>query len=142
MKQVIITKYGSPEVLQVQEKRDPTPHKDQVLVKNYFTGINFSEIMARMKLYPGAPKPPTCLGAEGCGIVEAVGKEVTTCKVGDRVMVFSKYASYSTHICADANMVIPLPDAFSFEEGAAFPVIYITSYMMMFILGNFQNNRI
>ena len=48
MKQVIITKYGSREVLQVQEKRDPTPHKAQVLVRNYFTGINFSEIMARM----------------------------------------------------------------------------------------------
>lgn len=141
MKQVIITKYGPPEVLQVQEKRDPTPHKDQVLVRNYFTGINFSEIMARMKLYPGAPKPPTSLGAEGCGVIEAVGKEVTTCKVGDRVMVFSRYASYSTHICADANMVIPLPDAFSFEEGAAFPVVYITAYMMMYDLGNFSKGE-
>ena len=42
MKQVIISKYGAPNVLKVQEKRTPTPRKDQVLIRNYFSGINFS----------------------------------------------------------------------------------------------------
>ena len=74
MKEVIITKYGAPSVLQVREKRNPNPREGEVLVRNHFTGVNFSEIMARMRLYPGAPKPPTTLGAEACGIVESVGK--------------------------------------------------------------------
>ena len=68
MKEVIITKYGPPEVLKVREKLTPAPRKNEVLIRNHFTGINFSEIMARMRLYPGAPKPPTTLGAEGCGL--------------------------------------------------------------------------
>ena len=74
MKEVIITKYGAPSVLQVREKRNPNPRESEVLVRNHFTGVNFSEIMARMRLYPGAPKPPTTLGAEACGIIESVGK--------------------------------------------------------------------
>ena len=61
--------------------------------------------------------------------------------LADKVMVLSRHGSYSTHICADANMVIPLPDAFSFEEGAAFPVVYITAYMMMYDLGNFSKGE-
>ena len=137
MKEIIITRYGPPEVLQVREKRTPTPRNGEVLVRNYFTGINFSEIMARMRLYPGAPKPPTTLGAEGCGIIESIGGDVENFQPGDRVMVFSRYASYASHICTEKNMVMPLPDEFSFEEGAAFPVVYITAYMMMYSLGNF-----
>ena len=43
MKQIIISKYGPPSVLQVQERRNPTPRKNQVLIRNYFSGINFSE---------------------------------------------------------------------------------------------------
>ena len=141
MKEVIITRYGPPEVLQVRERQTPTPKKGEVLLRNYFTGINFSEIMARMRLYPGAPKPPTTLGAEGCGEIESVGEGITKFQIGDRVMVFSRYASYATHICTSEDMVMPLPDKFSFEEGAAFPVIYITAYMMMFDLGNFRKGE-
>ena len=138
MKEVIITKYGPPEVLQVRERQTPIPKKDEVLIRNHFTGINFSEIMARMRLYPGAPKPPTTLGSEGCGVIESIGENVTKFLPEDRVMAFSRYASYATHICTSENMVMPMPDEFSFEEGAGFPVVYITAYMMMFDLGNFR----
>ena len=141
MKEVIITRYGPPEVLQVRERQTPSPKKNEILLKNHFTGINFSEIMARMRLYPGAPKPPTCLGAEGCGVIESIGESVTKFQPGDRAMVFSRYASYATHICTPEDMVIPLPEKFSFEEGAAFPVVYITAYMMMFDLGNFRKDN-
>ena len=112
MKEVIITKYGPPEVLQVREKQTPSPTKGEILIRNHFTGINFSEIMARMRLYPGAPKPPTSLGAEGCGIVESMGEAVTKSQTGDRVMVFSYYASYATHICTSEDMVMSLPNEF------------------------------
>ena len=107
MKEVIITKYGPPEVLKVREKLTPLPRKNEVLIRNHFTGINFAEIMARMRLYPGAPKPPTTLGAEGCGIIDSIGENVTKFHVGDRVMVFSHYASYATHICTSEDMVMP-----------------------------------
>ena len=141
MKEVIITKFGPPEVLQVREMQTPAPQSGQVLVRNHFTGINFSEIMARMRLYPGAPKPPATLGSEACGIVESVGKDVTRIKPGDKVMLFCRFNSYATHIITNEEMVMSLPDDFSLEEGAAFPLVYVTAYMMIFDLGNFRNEE-
>jgi len=141
MKEVIITKYGPPEVLQVRERPTPSPGEGQVLVRNHFSGVNFSEIMARMRLYPGAPKPPTTLGSEACGIIESIGKDVTQFKPGDKVMLFCRYNSYATHIITEEKMLMKMPSAFSMQDGAAFPVVYITAYMMMFDLGNFRDGE-
>jgi len=141
MKEIVITKYGSPEVLQIRERKTPMPNNKEVLVRNHFTGINFSEIMARMRLYPGAPKPPATLGSEACGIVESIGEEVTHFKPGDKVMLFCRFCSYSTHIITNEEMVMHLPNNFSLEEGAAFPLVYVTAYMMLFNLGNFRNGE-
>ena len=141
MKEVIITKYGPPEVLKVRECETPRPEKNQVLVRNHFTGVNFSEIMARMHLYPGAPKPPTTLGSEACGVVESVGKDVARFKRGDKVMLFCRFCSYSTHIIANEEMIMSLPSGFSLDEGAAFPLVYVTAYMMIFNLGNFRKDE-
>ena len=76
MKKIILTKYGPPEVLQVQDCADSRPKNNQIKVKLFYSGINFAEIMARMHLYPGAPKPPSVLGAEGSGIIEEIGEKV------------------------------------------------------------------
>ena len=141
MKEVIITKYGPPEVLRIRERHTPSPASNQVLVRNHFTGVNFSEIMTRMRLYPGAPKPPSTLGSEACGIVESVGKDVTQFKPGDKVMLFCRFNSYATHISADEKMLMTKPDTLSMKEGAAFPIVYVTAYMMIFDLGNFKKGE-
>ena len=141
MKEIIITKYGPPEVLKVREKRKPHPKEDEILIRNQFSGVNFSEIMARMRLYPGAPSPPSTLGSECCGIIESIGKNVRNFEPGDKVMAFARFNSYSTHVLTKNNMVMKLPNQFSLQEGAAFPIIYITAYMMMFNLANLQNNE-
>ena len=91
MKKIIITKYGPLEVIQVCELKTPIPKDNQVLVQNYFTGVNFSEIRARIRLYPGAPKSSATLGSEACGIVESVGKDITRFKPGYKVMLFCKF---------------------------------------------------
>ena len=139
MKSVILTKYGSPDVLQVQEFDTPEPKADQVLVKVHYAGINFAEIMARMRLYPGGPKPGSVLGGEVSGMIEKVGSEIKDLEVGQKVIGLSLNGSYSSHVCLDSKSIIPLPDNFKLDEAAAFPVIYITAYMMMFDLGNLQD---
>ena len=138
MKQIVISKYGSPEVLQVRNVEKPTPKSDEVLIKNHFSGVNFSEVMARMKLYPGAPKPPSTIGGECCGVIEAIGDNINGFSIGQRVMAFSRFQSYASHVCSPISMVMPLPDEFSLEQGAAFPVVYITAYQMLFDLGNLR----
>ena len=141
MKSIILTKYGAPEVLKVKEFSDPEPLGTEVRVKVHYTGINFAEIMARMKLYPGGPKPGATLGGEVSGIIDVIGKDVKNLNVGDRVMGLSLYGSYSSHVCIDQNSIIPLPDNFRLDEAAAFPVAYITAYMMIFDMGNLQDGE-
>lgn len=139
MKSIILTKYGAPEVLQVKDLGNPSPKDDEVLIKVHYAGINFAEIMARMKLYPGGPKPGAILGGEISGVIQKLGKNVKDLKVGDKVMGLSLNGSYSSHVCMKSESLIPLPKNFQLDEAAAFPVIYITAYMMIYDLGNLQD---
>jgi len=139
MKSVILTKYGAPEVLEVRELKDLEPLNDQVRIKVHYAGINFAEIMARMKLYPGGPKPGSVLGGEVSGIIDKIGSDVQGLNIGDRVMGLTLNGSYSSQACINADTIIPLPEKFKLDEAAAFPVTYITAYMMMFDLGNLQD---
>jgi synaptic vesicle membrane protein VAT-1 len=140
MKSIILTKYGAPEVLKVQEFEDIQPLDNQVRIKVHYAGINFAEIMARMKLYPGGPKPGSVLGGEVSGVIDEIGKDVTGLSIGQKVMGLSLAGSYSSQVCINADSIIPLPDNFKLDEAAAFPVAYITAYMMIFDLGNLQEN--
>jgi len=140
MKSVILTKYGAPEVLKVKEFEDIEPSNNQVRIKVHYAGINFAEIMARMKLYPGGPKPGAVLGGEVSGTIDKIGDDVQGLSVGEKVMGLSLNGSYSSQVCINADAIIPLPDNFNLDEAAAFPVTYITAYMMMFDLGNLQEN--
>ena len=140
MKQVILTKYGPPEVLQVKEFDNPEPKPNEIRVQVHYAGINFAEIMARMKLYPGGPKPGSVLGGEVSGVVDKIGKEVKDIEIGQKVIGLSMKGSYTSHVCLEPKSIIPIPENFKLDEAATFPVIYITAYMMMFDLGNLQDN--
>ena len=118
------------------------PQDNQIQIKTSFSGINFADIMTRMGLYPGAPKPPHSIGAEASGVVEKVGNAVQNFKVGDSVMTFSFFDGYSSHINVSEDLAFKLPDGFTLSEGAAFPLVYMTAYMMMFDLGNLKKDEI
>jgi len=132
MKKIVISKYGGPEVLKLVDSESESISSNQIRVKTHYAGVNFSEIMARMRLYPGAPTPPTGIGVEASGIVEAAGDDVTRFSAGDRVMGFCKFSSYASHVTMDESMAIPVPKNFGMDHAAAFPVIYMTAYMMIF----------
>ncbi len=129
MRSVVITKAGPPEVLQVQERPDPTPGQGQVLVDVRAAGVNFADLMARVGLYPDAPELPAVVGYEVAGTVAEVGQGVDRFAVGDRVMAGTRFGGYSERAVAKAVDVAPLPDSLSFEQGAAVPVNYLTAYL-------------
>ena len=81
----MITKAGGPEVLQIQERPDPTVGPGDVLVRVKAAGINFADVMARAGLYPDAPRTPSVVGYEIAGTVEQVGEGVQEYAIGDRV---------------------------------------------------------
>ena len=76
MRAVVITKHGGPEVLQVQERPDPPLGPGQVRIDVAARGINFADVMARMGLYPDAPKTPCVVGYEVAGTVLELGEGV------------------------------------------------------------------
>ena len=141
MKRIEYKKFGAPNVLEVVDFKLNKPKPNEVQIKTHYAGINFAEIMTRMGLYPGAPKPPSTLGGEASGIIKKVGDNVTNFNINDKVMCFAPFNSYSSHINVNEKMLIKLPENFSLAEGAAFPVVYITAYMMMFNLGNLKKEE-
>ena len=101
-------------------------------------GINFADTMARVGLYPDAPKPPCVLGYEVAGEVESVGEGVERFAVGDRVMAGTRFGGQAELVTVPADQVLPLPERLSFEQGAAFPVNYGTAYAALVMMGSLR----
>lgn len=138
MRAIWITKHGSTSVLEVRQTPDPEPGPGQVRVRARACGLNFAEIMARQGLYPDAPKPPTVVGYEVAGEVDALGAGVEDVAVGDRVAALCRFGGHADTVCVDAGQAFAMPDAMSFEEGAALPVVYLTAYHMLFEVARIQ----
>jgi NADPH:quinone reductase-like Zn-dependent oxidoreductase len=138
MRQVWITKAGPPEVLQVREAPDPEAGEGQVRIRVRAAGINFADLMARVGLYPDAPKIPCVVGYEVSGTIDRVGAGVTGLAVGDRVFGMPKFGGYTDCIALGQGQVIKMPDAMTYEEAAALPVVYLTAHHMMMFTGNLR----
>ncbi len=135
MRQIWIPRIGSPEVLEVREAPDPQPGPGAIRIRVKASGVNFADILARMGLYPDAPKLPTVMGYEVSGIVDAVGPGVSL-KEGDRVVSLTPFGGYSDTVVVPEGLANVLPPALSFEKAAAIPVNYLTAWVMLVALGN------
>jgi synaptic vesicle membrane protein VAT-1 len=138
MKAVVLTGTGGPEVMQVREQPDPPVGPGDVRIAVKAAGINFADTMARVGLYPDAPKPPCVLGYEAAGEVESVGADVTEHKVGDRVVAGTYFGGQAELVSVPEGQVLPLPPHLSFEQGAAFPVNYGTAYAALVVMGGLK----
>jgi NADPH:quinone reductase-like Zn-dependent oxidoreductase len=128
MKALVITEHGPPEVLRLQERSDPEPGPGEVRVRVHAAGINFADLLARVGLYPDAPKPPCVVGYEVAGDVESLGEGVEAFSVGDRVLGGCNFGGYAELVVTGAGNLVPLPGDWSYEEGAAASVTYATAY--------------
>jgi synaptic vesicle membrane protein VAT-1 len=135
MRQIWITRPGPPEVLKVQEGPDPEPKPGEVRIRVRAAGINFSDLMARVGLYPDAPKIPCVIGYEVSGTIDRVGTGVTSLCEGDRVFAMPRFGGYTDLLAVSAAQVIKMPAAMTFEEAAALPVVYLTAHHMMMFTG-------
>jgi NADPH:quinone reductase-like Zn-dependent oxidoreductase len=138
MKAVVQTRTGGPEVLEVLEQPDPAVGPGEVRIAVHAAGLNFADTMARVGLYPPAPKPPSVLGYEVAGEVESIGEGVSGLSVGQRVMAGTQFGGQAELAVALARDVMPMPDHLSFEEGAAFCVNYATAYAGLIIMGGLR----
>lgn len=122
----------------MQELPDPVVAPGQVRIAVRAAGINFADTLARVGLYPDAPKTPCVLGYEVAGVIETVGEGVTDFEVGDRVFAGTRFKGQAELVSVDAAQALPLPEHLSFEQGAAFPVNYGTAYAALVLMGGMR----
>lgn len=143
MKAVVLTGTGGYDVLRVEERPDPPVGPGEVRIAVKAAGINFADTMARVGLYPDAPKTPCVLGYEVAGLVESVGDGVSEHQVGDRVLAATRFGGQAELVTVPEEQVLPLPSELSFEQGAAFPVNYGTAYAALIMMGSLrEGNRV
>jgi NADPH:quinone reductase-like Zn-dependent oxidoreductase len=124
MKAIVYTKFGPPEVLQLQEVAKPTPKADEMLIKIFATTVVKED--PDMRSSPGVngflkPRHPI-LGQELAGEVEAIGKDVTRFKPGDRVYGIGFFGAYAEYTCMPANAALAIkPVNLTYEEAASVP---------------------
>lgn len=136
MKAAVLPRTGGPEVFEIRERPDPPLGPGRVLVRVKAAGVNFADLMARQGLYPDAPDLPSVLGYEIAGEVEQVGDGIEGFAAGDKVVGWCRFGGYAELVSAREHDLISLPDDWSFEEGAAFPVVYGTAYAALVSFGN------
>ena len=141
MRVVVITRHGGPEVLQVQERPSPKPAPGQVRIEVAAAGVNFADTLARVGLYEDAPPTPCVVGYEVAGTVAELGEGVSGVAVGDRVMAGTQFGGYAEQVVVGAADAIPLPDAMSFEQGAAIPVNYATAWAALLGYGSLREGE-
>lgn len=120
MKAIVITRLGGPEVLEIRDLPEPVASAGQALVQVEAGGLNFADVMTASGGYPGTPKPPLIAGREFCG---------TRPSDRQRVMGYTQWAAFAERVAAPAQLLWPVPEGWSPEEGAAFPVNYFTAYL-------------
>lgn len=138
MKAVVLTGTGGYDVLQVQERPDPPIGPGEVRIAVKAAGINFADTMARVGLYPDAPKTPCVLGYEVAGTIESLGEGVDDREVGERVIAGTRFGGQAELVSVPAEQALPLPEALSFEQGAAFPVNYGTAFAALVVMGSLR----
>jgi NADPH:quinone reductase-like Zn-dependent oxidoreductase len=133
MKAVRIHEDGGPEVLRYEDAPDPRPGPDDVVVHLRAAAVNRIDLWVRQGL-PSVPKP-RILGADGAGVDESGRRVVINPGIehGDRITVIGEHTdgTYAELIAVPASNVYALPDNVSFEEAAAFPLVFETVYRML-----------
>jgi NADPH:quinone reductase-like Zn-dependent oxidoreductase len=150
MKAIRIHEDGGPEVLRYEDAPDPEPGPGEVLIELRAASLNHLDLWVRRGL-PSVPKP-RILGADGAGLVAALGEGVDGLAPGDRVVInpglehgdrISVVGEHmdGTHaelVAMPAGNVHPLPASISFEDAAAFPLVFETAYRMLVTRGRLQ----
>lgn len=137
MRQVLVERFGGPEVLELREVETPTPGPGEVLVRLTSIGMNHAELMGRRGQYKlSTGDPPFTPGIEGGGVIEAAGGGVPPGRVGERVSLApdatrldrGRGGTYRSHFVCDAEDALPAPDALPDDQLGAVWLPYLTAW--------------
>ena len=129
MKAVVITRFGGPEVLEIQDVPKPQPGPDEVLVQVRSTAVNRADLLQRMGRYPAPPGVPQNIpGLEFAGEVAESGANAQRWQRGDRVMGIVAGAAYAEFVAAHQDVVTAVPSNLEWSGAGGVPEVFITAH--------------
>ena len=131
MRAVVVEEYGAFNSALVRGFSDPIPGPDEVVVTVKAADVNFPDMMVIEGTYQVKPPLPFSPGKAAAGVVEKVGKSVTTLKPGDRVLACVEYGAYAEKLVARADQCHSLPVKMSYAKAAAMGLTYLTAYFAL-----------
>ena len=126
---------GGPETMVIAEGPLPVPAADEVLIRVQAVGVNRPDVAQRAGSYPPTPGASPILGLEAAGEVAAVGADVTSYRVGDKVCALTNGGAYAEYVTAPAAQTLPWPHGFDALRAAALPETYFTVWANLFMIG-------
>lgn len=134
MRAVQIVSLDGPSAVEVVDLPQPEPGADQVLIRVRAAGVSFPELLQTRGLYQFKPDLPFVPGSEVAGEVVSA-PDGSGLAPGDRVAALVLLGGFAEHAVTQADLVFPLPDSLSFEQGAALPLNYLTAYFALVTRG-------
>jgi NADPH2:quinone reductase len=131
MKAMMARAWGEPSALEYADIPEPTPGPGEVLIDVRASGCNFPDLLMVRGKYQVKPPLPFVPGLEIAGVVSGLGPGVDDVRIGQRVFALIRWGGYASRAVAPVARTYPLPDFMSFEEGAAFGLVYQTSWVAL-----------
>lgn len=128
---IVVRRHGGPEVLEWLEEPIPLPGENEVRVRLEAACANFTDVLVRRGLYPGARKLPVTPGYDFLGRVDAVGDRVSEWKVGDRVADLLVTGGYTEHLIREATNLVRVPESVDAAEAATLVLAWVTAYQLI-----------
>lgn len=142
MRAVVLRSYGGPEVLTIEDVAVPVPGPDQILVDVAHTALNRADVLQRMGLYADPrDRAVEIPGLEYAGIVEAIGDDVDSLAVGDRVMGIESGGCYAEKVVTHARQAMPIPGTVATRDAAAIAEVFLTAWDALVVQGGLTSGR-
>ena len=138
MRAIVVDRWHEPKELVARELPDPVPRAGEVVLEVEAAGCNFFDILLVQGKYQMKPAFPFVPGAEVAGVVRELGPGVSGVELGARVFAGLALGAFAERVALPASALHRMPDAMSFPEGAAFPVVYPTSFAALVYRANLR----
>ncbi len=141
MRAVVVDRWMEPKELAVREVPEPVARANQVVIDDEAAGCNFFDILLVQGKYQMKPPFPFTPGAEVAGVVRELGPGASGVAIGDRVFAGLALGAFAERVAVPVAALHPMPEAMSFPEAAAFPVVYPTSYAALVLRANLRERE-
>jgi len=138
MRAVVIREFNNPAAVNLEEVPDPVPGGHEVVVEARTCSINYTDWMSLDGSYQNIPGLPFTPGKDSCGIVCAVGSQVTKHKIGDRVIAHVNDRGLAEKVASHEDLTFPIPDSLDFETAAGIGLSYMTAWFAVMERGRME----